>query len=435
MKKQETKIVLRKVPRKNSKRVLGIKLMYFMLFAIPLFTCLLIVSTHSNELITKALAIILLILDIIAVMVFILGFILYLVNPKIKTGRKVKTWAKVLAGVALVVYLTIGIGFTTLLYGPYEKFRVWLVTNAMTTMNHQYYATWFYGQEDLDRVFAENNIIESDEDTDPDLILFSKEDKKAKFYKNKYEEEILGVKEETLYQVINLDRNGYIGKLIAVYDPSLVELAISKGTGQSLTGSYGQMLTNMVEDNKAVFGINAGGFYDPDWNSSGGVPHGIVISKGKLIANNRKAGVGGGLVGFDDENRLILSRGISAKRALDIGIRDAVEFGPYLIVNGKPSFVKGNGGWGWAPRTVIGQREDGIVLLVVIDGRQKASKGADMQQLTQLMIDYGAINAACMDGGTSSAMAKGSKLISKPMNGNYQPKTRPIPNAWIVNDK
>ncbi len=60
---------------------------------------------------------------------------------------------------------------------------------------------------------------------------------------------------------------------------------------------------------------------------------------------------------------------ISTSRAIEFGIRDAVEFGPFLIVNGKSSFINGNGGYGVHPRTAIAQRKDGIVLFLVIDGR------------------------------------------------------------------
>ena len=127
-----------------------------------------------------------------------------------------------------------------------------------------------------------------------------------------------------------------------------------------------------------------------------------------------------------------MSAWTKTRQARKSGIRDAVDFGPFLIVNGKPSFVKGNGGWGDAPRTAIGQREDGIVLLLVIDGRQTGSIGADMVDLTQVMLDYGAINAANMDGGTSTAMELNGSIISNPRNGAFAAKTRPVPNAWIV---
>ena len=120
------------------------------------------------------------------------------------------------------------------------------------------------------------------------------------------------------------------------------------------------------------------------------------------------------------------------KKALENGIRDAVDFGPFLIVNGKSSFINGNGGWGDAPRSAIAQRQDGIVLLLVIDGRQVGYPGADMNDLTKVLLEYGAINAANLDGGTSSAMEMNGEIITSPRNGNFQAKTRPVPNAWIV---
>ena len=95
---------------------------------------------------------------------------------------------------------------------------------------------------------------------------------------------------------------------------------------------------------------------------------------------------------------------MSANTALQKGVRDAVTFGPFLIVNGKRSFIKGNGGWGTAPRTAIGQRKDGIVLFLVIDGRKLGLPGADMVDLTNIMSNYGAYNAANLDGGTSSVL-------------------------------
>ena len=431
--KTKTKKVLRKIPVSKSKRTLGFRLMYFSMYFIALFSCLIVVSSHSRELITDTLTLIIIFLNMSATGIFLAGLAMVLLNEKKKREKKLKPWIRAVALLILSLYTIGGVSFTFLLYGPYSKFRDWLVTSAMTTMRHQHYATWFYSPKDMQKVFANNSITETKEDTNPDLIDFDKKGT-VKVYKNKYEEEILDVKKGTKYKLIELDRDGYKGKMIVVYDPSMIALGISKGIGKEENIAYGQMLTTIAKDNKAIYGVNGGGFYDPDWNSRGGIPHGIVISRGKLIANNVKAGVGGGLVGFDEENRLILTR-TTAADALEMGIRDAVEFGPYLIVNGKKSFIKGNGGWGHAPRTAIGQREDGIVLMVVIDGRQLASKGADMHQLTELMDNYGAVNAACMDGGTSSSMVMGDKFISNPRNGANQAKTRPIPNGWLVIDE
>ena len=54
----------------------------------------------------------------------------------------------------------------------------------------------------------------------------------------------------------------------------------------------------------------------------------------------------------------------------EMKIRDAVSFSPILILNGVPTEMTGNGGWGIAPRTGIGQRADGAVIFLTIDGRQ-----------------------------------------------------------------
>ena len=176
--------------------------------------------------------------------------------------------------------------------------------------------------------------------------------------------------------------------------------------------------------------MNAGGFYDPDWNSNGAIPHGTVISNGKVVSDYMDANMGGGFIGFTKDNKLILGK-ISKDEAINKGYRDAIEFGPYLIVNGKRSFIKGNGGWGIAPRTAIGQREDGIVLFLVINGRLANSIGADMIDLTDIMENYGAINAANLDGGSSSELVIHNKIINTPVAGGEN-GLRNMPTFWIV---
>ena len=186
----------------------------------------------------------------------------------------------------------------------------------------------------------------------------------------------------------------------------------------------------MATDNNAVIAINGGGFVDPNYNSLGGIPQGTVIKNGKIITN-RTYKKTGGIIGFTKDNKLILAR-MTANEAIKNGVRDAVTFGPFLIVNGKPSFIKGNGGWGEAPRTAIGQRKDGIVLFLVIDGRMVGRPGADMVDLTEIMQNYGAYNAANLDGGTSCGLVVNGKLINDPVNGNGKHKTRMIATGFIV---
>lgn len=429
---KKTKVVLRKVERKKSKRVLGIKLILLSLLLVPLFGYLYIISLHSNRLINDTLSTVMLVLTIISSGVLLTGIILVLKNKKIKTGRRVKTWAKAITGIFLTGYVGVSTLVMVLLYGPNNGFRDWLVTTAMMTMNHQYLAEWFYDEVTIKDILDSNTVVESGIDTNPDLVQIGGGNAGQTVYANEYEEAILKKdKGNELYKIIDINEGKFKGKMAVIYDPSKVKLAVSKGTGSNLDSSYGQMITKMSKDNNAIIAMNAGGFYDPNWNSSGGVPHGVVISNGKLIANNKRAVSVGGIIGFNKENKLVLAK-MSAQQAINAGIRDAVDFGPFLIVNGESSFINGNGGWGVSPRSAIAQRKDGIVLFLVIDGRQTASAGADMNDLVNVLLKYGAYNAANLDGGTSSAMSLNHEIITNPRNGNFQPKTRAVPNAWIV---
>ncbi len=349
-------------------------------------------------------------------------------REKKATNKKMKLWQKILV-VIICLFIAGGSGLAFLLYGPYPNFREWLITTAMTTMNHQYLAKWFYSDKTIEDIMKKNYVVEINEEVDTSQVKFVDYSNLKVMYKNKYEKEVLTKeKGNDLYKLININEPGMRGYLVVIYDPAKVKIATA--TNMS---SYGEMLTDMVKKNNAVIGMNASGFYDPGYNGNGGRPYGIVIKNSKIVSNLEKPNVGGGIIGFTNENKLILGK-MSANEALNKGIRDAVEFGPYLIVNGKPSFIRGNGGWGTAPRSAIAQRQDGIVLFLVMDGRDYSHgiDGVGMVELTEILMKYGAYNASNLDGGTSSGLVIGDKLINKPVNGSGQKKTRKIPDSWIV---
>lgn len=320
------------------------------------------------------------------------------------------------AGVSVLLFL---------FYGPWDGFRNFWITSAMTTMNHQYLATWLYSDETIQKVLANNQIVEIDEVSDSDSIKIRKYSAKT-IYKNEYEKAVLTKDPgNDLYKVIPVSGTSYQGYLVAVYDPSRISVATTK-----YLGKYGESITTVAKRENAIIAMNAGGFYDPDWNSNGALPHGTVISNGKVVSDYEDARVGGGFICFTKENKLILGK-MTKEEALAKGCRDAVEFGPYLIVNGKSSFIKGNGGWGIAPRTAIGQRKDGIVLMLVINGRIPSSIGADLVDLTEIMENYGAYNAANLDGGSSSELVINQKIVNTPVAGGVN-GLRDMPTFWIV---
>lgn len=310
-----------------------------------------------------------------------------------------------------------------LLYGPYNGFRDWLVTTAMGTMNHQYLATTFYNMDRIEEILSHHSTVEPDFNTDTSLITADENE-----YIDDYDREILDRNKNDIYKLIEIDEDGYSGYLAAVYDPSKIKVTYSKNLG--VTGEY---LVNMAKREGAVLAINGGGFVDIEGMSNGGQALGAVISNGKIVSNYGKSYYGGGIVGFTNDNKLYLGK-ISANEAIEMGIRDAVEFGPFLIVNGKSSFINGNGGYGVHPRTAIAQRKDGIVLFLVIDGRSLKSKGADMNDLVKILLRYHAYNASNLDGGNSSVMVVNDKIINHPFNWSNREETRPIASGFVVTE-
>ena len=112
----------------------------------------------------------------------------------------------------------------------------------------------------------------------------------------------------------------------------------------------------------------------------------------------------------------------------DDDLRDAVTFGPALVINGEACEVSGISS-GLNPRTAIGQRRDGAVLLLVIDGRQASSLGATYADMINVLMEYEAFNAANLDGGSSSMLWYNGEYINK---GVILTGSRELPTAFIV---
>ena len=341
---------------------------------------------------------------------------------KKKSNYKMPLKRKIIS-VICILYITFFSFFLFLFYGPINSFKEFWITSAMTTMNHQYLATFIYSDKYIKKVLAKNSIIEINEISDPNQIHFRKHT--STIYRNEYEKEILTHEKGALYKLINISGDGYQGFLVAVYDPSRISIATT-----AYLGVRGESILTVSKRENAIIAMNAGGFYDPDWNSNGALPHGTVISNGKVVSDYTDAMMSGGFIGFTKDNKFLLGN-MSKDEAVSMGYRDAIEFGPYLIVNGKRSFIRGNGGWGIAPRSAIGQRQDGIVLMVVINGRIASSIGADMVDLCDIMEKYGAYNAANLDGGSSSELVINNKIINTPVAGGTN-GLRDMSTFWIV---
>ena len=322
-----------------------------------------------------------------------------------------------------IIFICFSMMIVTLLYGPWHGFRDFWITTAMTTLNHQYLAKWFYSEDTINKVLAENRVIPPDEDTKTDLIEINDTKSSNIVYKDEYDKQVLEHNKGDIYKYFKVEGYNFDAYMAVIYDPSRIHVVTSK-----YLGTKGEYLVDMAMENDAVVAINGGGFIDPDGNGNGGNAVGIIIKDGKILQGSSGSQ---GVIGFTNDNKLFLGY-VSATEAINKGVRDALEFGPFLIVNGKSSNILGNGGYGIHPRSAIGQRQDGIVLFLVIDGRRVDSMGASMKDVSDIMLKYGAYNAANLDGGNSSVLVINNKIVNRPIDWYQQEQTRPIATGFIV---
>lgn len=310
-----------------------------------------------------------------------------------------------------------------LFYGPWHKFRDFWITTAMTTKSHQYLATWLYSEKTINEVLDNNRVIAPDEDVDIDLIKILDEKSDNVVYKDEYDKQVLEHDDGEVYKYFKVEGYNFDAYMAVIYDPSKVSVSYS-----SRLGYDGEYLVDMAKRKQAIVAINGGGFVDINGESNGGNAAGVVISEGKIIQGGYASS---GLIGFTNDNKMYLGY-ISATEAINKGIRDAVEFGPFLIVNGKKADIRGNGGYGIHPRAAIGQRQDGVVLFLVIDGRRTDSMGASIKDEMEIMAKYGAINAANLDGGNSAVLVINNKIVNRPIDWYQREQTRKIATGFVV---
>ena len=212
---------------------------------------------------------------------------------------------------------------------------------------------------------------------------------------------------------------GYTGYMMVVLDPSRVIM----GSVPESYGSRGYTVEQMVKKFDAVAGINGGGFYDPDGKGNGSIPDTMVVYDGQIYYEEN--GTRWGFAGFDS-NHILHVGNFSANDIRNRDIQYGVCFGPVLIVNGVPVDDLDSG---VNPRTAIGQRSDGAVLMLVVDGRQVSSLGATYGDLIEIMLSYGAVNACNLDGGSSTMMWYQDKYVNSSASVIG---IRPIPTAFLV---
>ena len=317
-------------------------------------------------------------------------------------------------------------------YSPiFENLQNTIISTASVTKTHGYISHIFYSDERINKVVAMNTVPKIDAKIDLDQVVIDTKPRES--YDNEFDEAILtrdpGNED---YKYLKIKVAKYDAHLVAIYDPSKVKLLHGKKFNTK-DKSGKETVLQMTKRMGAEVGINGGGFVDYGYGSD--IPIGYVIKDGKVIWSPSTKKMN--LIGFSTDNKLMLINA-TGEEAVKMGMRDGLQFGPFLMVNGiKPDFKNSAGGFSRAARVAIAQRKDGIVLFLVTEGTHAA--GPNMKEVIDTLEKYGAYNAANLDGGTSTQLVIKNKLINHPKNiaGQSVVGGRGIITGWglFLNDK
>lgn len=338
----------------------------------------------------------------------------------------------ILATAALVLVLNLAFN------GPSPAARDRLTMTLIEASATKWVPALFIGQDTVDAIRT-SSVSDGLEDDVTDISqIVVQANNVITGNSNEWDNYPDGVRTETRYG------NTYTAHIMLIRDPAQVYMGTS--TEKFSTAIPGKRLTEVMEENPDVIAaINAGAFNDDGTISSvnGSTPLGLVVSEGKVVWTSGKQPGLEGFAGFNEDNILVVSKSnLSQSEAENLKIRDGCCFGPVLIMNGEVNLEAYNDKSGMNPRTAIGQRSDGTVIIVCADGRQVGSMGATYADMVNVMQEYGAVNACNMDGGSSSIMMYrdvNGKLGTASQDAIFvnvpsliQSKPRRMPNYWLV---
>jgi len=312
----------------------------------------------------------------------------------------------------VVVFLIFNILFAILLapfilfWGPFQSLKV-VAVGSVATSRHPQVVRAFLSDDEISRLMNLNN--------DQGVGVGSDISR---------QKEVTDASDGITIE--DIQGRNFKGKVMLIRDPKRVKVAVT-----SQLGVAGERVTDLVRESGAIAGINAGGFYDPNGKGNGAFPDGITVHDGVIVHSNAGDAPVKYMIGLDGEGKLTVEE-MTRAQVMSSGIKEGVSFWPPLILNGKP-VVNGDGGWGIAPRTGIGQAADGTLIFVVIDGRQPTwSIGATLRDLMNVFLDYHAVTAVNLDGGSSTEMVYNGKVVNRLWDIFGE---RYIPTAFVVMPK
>lgn len=287
--------------------------------------------------------------------------------------------------------------------GPSTQVRDLFVLSVRETSAGGFLASIYLSEDEIAEIENSNKVMETDEVTDISIVQIPRQ--------NTVEEVALGSSPSYIVES-SFDTNIYVengiefhdiagatftGKMMVVANPARVFIGTPR---DSYNGEAGLSVPEIADRYGAIAAVNGGFFEDTAGVGNGGTPLGFVFSRGKQMYGGTT--VENNMMGFNEEGILICGK-MTGEKAISLGIRDGLSCDPFLVINGEGLNVSGKGG-GLNPRTAIGQRADGAVLLLTVDGRQATSLGASMSDLVDVMLSFGAVNAGNLDGGGSTVL-------------------------------
>ena len=355
-------------------------------------------------------------------------------------GRVILVFFTVLIAVAATLFISLKMicGSTS----PAAK--VTFVTTILETGKLQPLAKLLVPSDEIQEIVKNNTMASLDSDVDSSLISIKDNNGSSNSSDNTNSSNNTNPSDKTEpIEIKEISGRTFYGTLMIVKDPSKVSLASIYPWRET-----GVTLDALVNDSGSVAGIN-GGLYNSG-NNSGGRPYGIVVKDGEIQLNDPQSFAGLVLIGFDSNNvlQIVDVDGMTPSQTEslihDMNIRDAVTFQEEasdknnhfvkLVINGVARELNGAGS-GLNPRTCIGQRADGAVLMLVTDGRGKSGHlGASASDLISVMEEYGAVNAANLDGGSSSCMYYGGEYLMTSVTFYYSNNSWRMPVAFVVKE-
>lgn len=316
----------------------------------------------------------------------------------------------------LIAFIVFEIVFTAitgpffLLYGPFETAKKTFVGTAMSSMHYQWLATSFMSQDRIDSILGTNQDISPLASSENMVKLSTIKDDSIKSY-----------------PITGIDGAKFNGYVIEVTDPTRVKVGVS-----SKLKIVGEKTSEIAENYDAIAAINGGAFTDDPnsekWTQNGGMPTGLIMKDGESIFND-----------FTNLNKKEPTTIITKKGFLRVGnfsvneinemddVSEALTFGPVLISGGlKVSQLKEGG---TSPKTLLGQKNDGTMVLVVLDSNTDTRFCASTKEAQNVMYKLGCVTAINLDGGKSTTMYYDGEVINNPSNPTGE---RTIASGFIV---